>query len=1062
MKTKTTLFLIYLFLISSAIKAQITIDDSNYNWSRIENTNHVAPVFNDADNGDGLNDGAMVNNKSSTPVSLQGLQYSLSGSPTDGEIMNLEIKHYKYSSSYANFKMQVYNVTDNLVLAETAVTASSSTTAAMLSLSHTFTAASVGDQINVRFVRVELADSVVREAAFDYLKVNGQFVAMIEPCRAPFNFDIPLTTATQSEINDVAIVYNSLSDQILGTSVVSDTNLNNAITAYNALNISVIGTTITGNAITNISQVAFLKTFAQFLKSNPSNDIRRPDIIAKSSNVIWYVSSLNCYPNSNSNIIDFNGYSYPAFSRAAVFLGPYITDPTVRSLFGYSLYQATHSFEYLFGTDYSLVVTQNNNSAISTDVVHNNLDVVFAYTNWFDTDAEKIRYLKTAKRYLERFLSYNSFGVLDGLKPDGLSFHHLQSYDNYMYAFAVVSTVLKSLENTADFKLNQDSYLIFRDAVYAQTMYSNDASIKPFSLSGRNPSVRTTTLQSGTLSKTAISGGKILGLTTADPVLAGVYNRRFGVNAAFNYSTVTPFEEGYVQFNYGNLGVYRKNNWIATMKGQSNILPGAEIYATTNRFGRYQAYGTLEIIYPGNIDVGNGYNAIGWDWNYNPGTTTIILPWDKLHAEKENIDEKNSYGFAGALTLNQVNESVLSDTKGQTGLFAMKFKELNNPGWGTVIGPNTHNPTFEFTQTYFAIEDYIICLGSGIKNNDAINPTVTTLFQRLNNNANDILVNGVVKTSQPLESFLGTSANWIIDNYNTGYYVSPNSGTLTIRNSTQQTPYQDQVAPSPATIAGNATNDYHLAYLDHGTAPTNNSYEFVCIPSATPAQMTDFDLLMQTPAKPYTVHQNNINQQIIEHKASKTWAYALPAANATITDGLIKANDTPCLTMYKSINLDFTQILLSVSNPDMGASPSTPKVITLTLNNPWILSPANPNAAIVSVNATETVIQFSLADGLPVEVNLTIDPLLAVAQNNLANTIRVFPNPSADSFVLQLPNDNHQKAKIRILDTAGRVIKTLPKSNENTIKFGEDLRAGIYLLEVTMGDNRTVINVIKT
>ncbi|MFC3333559.1 hypothetical protein [Flavobacterium palustre] len=44
----------------------------------------------------------------------------------------------------------------------------------------------------------------------------------------------------------------------------------------------------------------------------------------------------------------------------------------------------------------------------------------------------------------------------------------------YMYAYATVSRAIKSMEGTG-FQIDQPSYMRFRDAVYAQTMYSNDA-----------------------------------------------------------------------------------------------------------------------------------------------------------------------------------------------------------------------------------------------------------------------------------------------------------------------------------------------------------------------------------------------------------------------------------------------------------------------------------------------------------------------------------------------------------------------------------------------------------
>ncbi|MFC0186603.1 Polysaccharide lyase family 8, C-terminal beta-sandwich domain [Pseudarcicella hirudinis] len=1028
----------------------IAFDVSDFAWSKIGDVTPVSIVKTDADNGDGLNDGAVLIKGTATTPALQGIQYLLGGTPFANGQINLEVKYWQTASSYCKFKMQVYNVTDNVVLAETAAVTTGSGVVGTLTLSYVFTTSSSGDQIAVRFVRTDDLNTA-RQAGLDYVKVNGQFINMLPVCKPTFNFDLPLTTATTSEISDLNTIRANLSNQILGTAAPSATALNNAIAAYNALNITITGNTITGNPITSTSQIGFLKTFAQYLKFSPTDT----SVSNMAMKAVWYATDQNC--NKTNTALTF--YNYPTLSRAVVFLNSFLSDK-VKNMFGNTLQTETDSFKYLFDPNYDFNTIQTN-GAILTDIMYLDIDVLFAYADWFKTDDEKVRYFKTAKRFLDRFLIYTP-GTNDGLKKDGLGNHHNNSYDGYMYAYSTVSAAIKSLEGTS-FQIDQSSYFRFRDAVYAQTMYSNDAGVKPFAMAGRNPQTKTTTLSSGTLANLAISGGKILGLSSADSVLAGIYNRRYGVNNNFNNSTVTPFEEGYIQFNYGNLGVYRKNNWVASMKGQSDVLWGSEIYASQNRFGRYQSYGALEIIYPGNATTGNGYDVVGWDWNYNPGTTTIVLPWSKLHAERERIDEKNTYGFAGALVLGQANKSVLSKNIGQSGLFAMKFKELSNVGFGITYSPNTHNNTFEFNKTYFAVDDFIICLANGIKNNDATNPTVTTLFQRLNNNSTDVLVNGDIKTNQSTDSFADSSPNWIIDNYNTGYYILPNSGALKIRNSVQTTPYQNQIAPTDSTIASNSSNNYHLAYLDHGVAPTNSSYEFVCIPSASTSRMTTFAQQMQSADKPYSVYQNNANQQIIEHKASKTWAYALPAANATITDGLLKANDSPCLVMYKVLNESSSEIILSVSNPDMGATPSTAKTITLTLNDQWNVSLANPNVSIGSASASGTTVSFTVADGFPVEIKLVRnqETLGTTSQQKETNAVKVFPNPSNSEFEVQLPDNVNRQAQMWITDVAGRLIRTISQTTDDAVRFGGDLHTGVYFLQVVIGGKRTAIKFIK-
>ncbi|MFC3333556.1 hypothetical protein [Flavobacterium palustre] len=83
------------------------------------------------------------------------------------------------------------------------------------------------------------------------------------------------------------------------------------------------------------------------------------------------------------------------------------------------------------------------------------------------------------------------------------------------------------------------------------------------------------------------------------------------------------------------------------------------------------------------------------------------------------------------------------------------------------------------------------------------------------------------KTNQSEDS-TDASANWIIDNYNTGYYVLPNSGILKIRNSNQITPYQNQTTPSQATIDSNVGNNYYSCIFGSWNF-TNEQFLRICL-----------------------------------------------------------------------------------------------------------------------------------------------------------------------------------------------------------------------------------------
>lgn len=71
---------------------------------------------------------------------------------------------------------------------------------------------------------------------------------------------------------------------------------------------------------------------------------------------------------------------------------------------------------------------------------------------------------------------------------------------------------------------------------------------------------------------------------------------------------------------------------MVTLKGYTTDVWGAEIYTKDNRYGRYQSYGSVQIMGKGNpvSRTGSGFVQEGWDWNRLPGTTTIHLPFELL------------------------------------------------------------------------------------------------------------------------------------------------------------------------------------------------------------------------------------------------------------------------------------------------------------------------------------------------------------------------------------------------------------------------------------------------
>ncbi len=74
----------------------------------------------------------------------------------------------------------------------------------------------------------------------------------------------------------------------------------------------------------------------------------------------------------------------------------------------------------------------------------------------------------------------------------------------------------------------------------------------------------------------------------------------------------------------------------------------------------------------------------------------------------------------------------------------------------------------------------------------------------------------------------------------------------------------------------------------------------------------------------------------------------------------------------------------------------------------------------------------------------------------------VYPNPSTHNFNFILESSSSESVSIRIFDVAGRLVEELANQLPNSkIELGSELISGSYLAEVTQGENRKTVKLIK-
>jgi hypothetical protein len=76
--------------------------------------------------------------------------------------------------------------------------------------------------------------------------------------------------------------------------------------------------------------------------------------------------------------------------------------------------------------------------------------------------------------------------------------------------------------------------------------------------------------------------------------------------------------------------------------------------------------------------------------------------------------------------------------------------------------------------------------------------------------------------------------------------------------------------------------------------------------------------------------------------------------------------------------------------------------------------------------------------------------------------VKAFPNPTEHQFILYLEGASNEKVQLVVYDAVGRQLKKIERGDASgAIKFGEDLKAGAYIVEVRQGVNRKTIKLIK-
>ncbi|MCZ4694785.1 T9SS C-terminal target domain-containing protein [Ancylomarina euxinus] len=576
-----------------------------------------------------------------------------------------------------------------------------------------------------------------------------------------------------------------------------------------------------------------------------------------------------------------------------------------------------------------------------------------------DDTPEKARELKAIKRWMDISLKVVP-GSMGGIKEDGTGFHHGGLYPAYSKGgYTGIGSFLRFVNGTC-FALSDEARINFGKALLTMRNYSNHLDWG-FGICGRHP--LSGSISSGTINAFAYLAKSGNPYTKAEVwnEMAASYMRLESSNTTFKQEfsslglTAEAVPEGNYTYNYGALGIHRRDKWMVSVKGYNKHVWGSEIYTKDNRYGRYQSYGTVQVIGSGDKvnAVESGFVENGWDWNRYPGATSIHLPLDLLESPLSGtLMEKSEEGFAGASNLN-----------GENGIFGMKLREKSRTNF-------TYD--HQANKSVFCFENRIICLGSDISNSNSQYKTETSLFQvNLQKQSDATYVDGGnAVTGFPVQQSLDSEkSHWLLDPVGNAFWIKEGA-EVNLSRSTQDSRHNKTKA--------NTQGDFAAAWINHGTSPSNSTYEYVVLPNSTAQSIQDFsDRMKSQETAAYKVLKHDENAHIVWDRETNTTGYVFFEQNTNSTDEFVKQVTAPSLVMIKS-STDKSELNLSLCDPDLhfpevaytSAKPSQESVIVLTLKGNWEIVGQDSEGEIISTANQQTQIQFKLKDGIPRHLKL--------------------------------------------------------------------------------------------
>jgi chondroitin AC lyase len=278
---------------------------------------------------------------------------------------------------------------------------------------------------------------------------------------------------------------------------------------------------------------------------------------------------------------------------------------------------------------------------------------------------------------------------------------------------------------------------------------------------------------------------------------------------------------------------------------------------------------------------GPEYNDIfpAWDWSRIPGTTVPVITTIPLRtAWGVNFGKA---GYSGG-----VSDSVYGAT-------ALAFNDYST----------------QARKAWFFFDEEVVCLGGTIKSTSS-NPINTTVNQCLLNGNVTVSENGVQSTLASGSYTYNNTLKWVMHD-SVGYYF-PAGGNIHLTNQAQSGTWKS--INNGGTTTTQTKNVFKL-WIDHGTAPTNDSYVYYVVPKKN---MATYDTTQ------VRILSNTSGIQAARHVGLKMWQIIFYTGGTFSKDSVTITVDRACAIMLK--NVGTTNVTMSIASPQQNSTPIDVKI----------------------------------------------------------------------------------------------------------------------------------------